>query len=755
MGTVFIEDIKYITNLKSEQYDPDNSSYIISRDDLRIIMNDICNRLKHPITIININYNGIPYLEGRVDSDASYYAIRPTCRNLRIAAGEYYCMKCDDYYSKYCKDLIEKKVCDVAPPDYFAGICKENPPTLRQKEDVNFLTYDCPMLGYCEMCFPIHFYHKIVGFFVVGEILLKDTFEHRNEIIDDFFGKQDLRNSNSIFSKYAKRWEKEHPNCTFSTNCMKEDTNISNGILEDYNQNESLNQNDYKNYLKQEEFELLISKCCSEVKRLEKTLENEWDRKKQQYFEKIVNDIRKNFNLKYNAIREQEEIAYSKVQEIFDVIWDAVISLKKIFRFDYCRLYDNLPYISGRESGHSINEIGEVPYNTQDLTCDFTKVNLSMSQCKSSLENKNDNNPLLCFTNDLQEMRKSNVALACENLVVLFGVSGCYSLKSKIDLKYLKILFKEIGKLFLHMCADLERISTLFMQQQHEKTLHMYRHECAHLAQRIQQNNQYYSDRERYESLSAEKKDNIYKDINSTALLLQHLSENIGLLLGTAEKKALNYSRVDVRNEFNKWRAMYRLELRKKNLRIYNNTASLYSNLIFNTDGEMFDIMLFNLIDNAVKYSHWGTNIVVEATPDQVIVRNYGIKIENSNRPYDLYYRDKENVQNNLGDGIGLYSSRRVAEILKLNLYHTCEKISDYNVSYVHEAAIRGMSPDHIDFVTAVQQLKKINKREILTPKDYYEGSDYNSIPQETLYRHMNIPTYCVTFIIAGFEIQK
>ncbi len=759
----FLNDTKYITNLKNQDYDPSDSSYIVSYDDLRMMLNDICNRLKHPVTVINVNYDydsdSYSYTDTRVDSDASYYAIRPTCRNFRIAAGEKYCMECDYYYSRYCKELIENRKPLSEPPAYFAETCKKNPPFLKTLKDINYLVYDCPMLGYCEMCYPIYFRKQVIGFLVVGEVLLEDKVQRREEILEDFFDKQkELDNKENIFYDYVKTLKKRNQDAQFDISCMRDEEKPQINVLEDFNGNETLTRADFKNMLNNEKFCDLELECYNETKFLEKRLEEEWNKKRQRYFEKIVGEIRREFNEKYNAARDTNEVTYETVQQIFHAIWESALEIKNKFSFDFCRLYDNLPFINRRYYNELMQNAGECPWDRENRKCDFTKVCLSTSHCRNSLEEEGENNPLRCFQAEgLQDLSKDeNVVLACENLVAVFGIKSFDDLRPINEDGYLKILFREVGRLFLHMCADLDRISALFIQQQHEKTLHMYRHECAHLAQRIQQNNKYYGNRERYERLTKEKRDNVYSDINSTALLLQHLSTNIGLLLGSENNANLSerYSRVDVRNELNKWRAMFRLELRKKNMRIINTTARIDSALTFYTHEDLFGIMLFNLIDNAVKYSYWGTNIRVRVTPDEVIVQNYGISIENSNRPYDLYYRAKENVENYLGDGIGLYSSKRIAELLGLELSHECVQISDYNIPLVREALDRQLSLGDmgIDYNKAVGQLNQSYQWGILVEADDYDNAEYSYMPEETLRRNINNQTYCVTFIIRGLQ---
>lgn len=742
----YFSKVKYITNLKSEQYDPSNKEYIDSRESLRIKANDICNSLKHPITIININYGAQHFIDSRVDSDASYYAIRPTCRNLRIAAGESYCMKCDNFYAQYCKEMLEQGTYYTQPLDFFAEKCRKHLPNLTNANGRKFLVYDCPMLGYCEMCFPIYFYDKIIGFLFVGEILLSRKLQIKKNIVNEFLTQQKQK----ILSKYIQKWENEHPGNNFSDDYISVDILSAENILDDYEDNLSLHISDYKHILSDDEFNDLINQCCEETEKLEKYLKERWKIKQKHNYQAIIKSIKYHFDQKYNFIRAQNEITYNEVQDLIEIIWDVLIEVKERFGFKYCRLFDNLPYISGEDiTNKDRQKIGKCIYDEDRLKCDFTKVSLSMTMCNNSLDDSMDN-PLFCFSTDSEIAIDfdSNVALACENLAVLFGVDKSIELHNNENLF---ILFQELSRFFLHMSTDLDRILTLFIQQQHEKTLHMYRHECAHLAQRIQRNNRYYKSRERYEFLSDEKRENIFRDIKSVALLLQHLSTNIGLLLGSvsAEKLKEDFKQVDIRDELNKWRAMFRLELKKRKLRIFNTTAPIDFNIHFNTHEELFSIILFNLIDNAVKYSYWGTNIHCEVLPGQVIIKNYGIEIEAGSRPYDMYYRDKRNVENNLGDGIGLFSSKRAANILGIELFHTCEKISNYNIPLVNEAFKRRLNFDDFDFGLAVKEFHDINVREILTRDNYYNEEECK-IVERTIRREIKKATYCVTFVVKG-----
>lgn len=756
MGNYFFGDTKYITNLSGTPYNPADPTYIISYEELRNLMNTMCTRLKHPITIININYDCQEPEKKRVDSDVSYFSLRSTCRNLRIAAGESYCMNCDEYYTQYCKSLIENAGSKTAPPSYFSEIGKRELPRLRQYIDRSYLLYNCPMLGYCEMCFPIYFSKRIIGFLIVGEILLQNHDEKRTAILNDFLNIQDpVQNPDSIFKAYYSKWQKKHPNEPFPFEFLKTDSSSPEKLLENFEEDSSLKRTDYKHPLSKRERQTLINNCCKEVTSLETFLEREWDSKVRHFFKEKTASLRAEFNTRYYQLREKPEITYQEEQSVLAIIWDTVLKLKKQFPFSCCRLYSNLPGVS--DNADWCSEKSDEYLSS--IRCDFSKVPLSMSQCRNSVEHTGYENPLLCFLDAEGNLLDEDcfLALACENLAVLFKINADFKAGER-DKEHLKLLIREISRLFLHMCADLDRISSLFLQQQHEKTLHLYRHECAHLAKRIQDNNRYYEDRERYENLPPDKRENVYRDILSTAILLQHLSTNIGMILGNTDESYLKRQKtgfVNLWDELNKWRAMFRLELRNKNLRLrYDGEHSnIYRPLYTYT--ELFGILIYNLIDNAIKYSYWGTTIYIEITQNQFIIKDYGVMIEDGNRPYDLYYRAENTAEYHLGDGIGLYSSQKIAKLLGLELTHRCEKLSDLHIPFVYEAVRQKIAFDGFKIQNALKQFAGIEKRSVLSIRGDYYDSDFSTAEEAAIRREINQPTYCVTFIISGLENLK
>lgn len=757
-----------ITNF-SDIGNEDEFKYILTKEELQYMLNGISSDLKHPVTVMNLNYNNNTFLPNkeneeeyyrsiRIDSVSSFYALRNTCRNLRIAAGEFYCLKCDYHHAEYCKNVFLNNEYTRDSCPFFSK--KYTSPKIRESNNKisKYMIYDCPMLGYSEICFPIYFGKKIIGILFVGEILLDEKKERIKEIKKDF-----LDNHFDIFSKYCKDINQKY-NVDISEkikqHLMKELSNKK-VLLEDINaSNEDLVAINFQDSINEEKLQVLIDECAKHVKKLENKFSELWKEKQKKYIDVMLKNIGTNYYSNYKKIKSKKDITYDEIQNLFEVLYKSIALLRKEFSFDYCRVFENLPLMQGNEFEMNIeDEIGFCPYI--DLKYDFSKVELNISTYKSSVK-EIDDNPIKYFTYSTMNSEnnlncsKTDVALACENFVVLFGINEICKINSYFSIPdFINILFDEIGTFFLNMCTAFENISAIFMQQKHQKTLRMYRHECAHLAQRIQQNNLYYHDRYFYERLSDEKKKNIFKDIDSVAILLQNLSENIGLIVGSINENNLQqkYELIDIRNEINKWRAMFRLELQKKNIRLYNSTDKKYGGKYVYSHEELMCLLLYNLIDNAVKYSYWGTNINANITEgnigSRIIIEDYGSEIENNNHPYDLYYRQKSTSKKEIGDGIGLYSSRKVAELLNLKLYHTCEKISNFNLPLVKEAKRRKICFNNME--EAFEELDRVEER-VLIQDDYYLNKKELSVDRilDDIYK----PIYHVVFTIDGFDFS-
>ena len=767
----FIHHPKYITQLKDVRGNPEDDSYAIDYHELSEILNKTCTELRLPATILNTNYpikKAESYYESiRVESAASLFSLRAPCRNLRVAAssnGINACYECDYYYALQLKNQIEGSNVQVEVPSI---IGEHIIPIIEHHDGVAYIHYNCEMLGYCELCFAIKVYDTVLGVLFVGNTILNDqeNYSKREQIRRTFIDRQYNQNGNGVFRGYDRKtidnYIFKEPDYEDILPPLKDD-GLHQQIWEDYRMPRTIDE--LKDYIKI---------CCEKVKRIEREIQRSWENRQRTFFRAQVESAKANFELKYKALREKENISYNDIQELYETIWDFSLELKEKYKLDYCRLYDNLPfitgsfyaeqfYLEGKKKGRI--KIGLCPYEKKDpktgipdftaIKKDFSKANLNSFECKTSLKDySSENNPLLCFSVQGKPLAGENeVVLACSNLAVIFGLE---------DHRYKKdygILFEEIANVFSLICSKLQELSTAFLKYKYYSTLTLYKHECVHYAKRIQSRNRIFYDREWYEFLSDEKKAHIYGDLTSVAKALTTLSDNISVLLND-DLKRYSYLKNDyyeLNEAINKWNAFYRLPLAVDAKRIIKSTPQIDRHRRIKTNSALFDTLLLNIIDNAIKYSYFGTAIDIALIEDkgaiQLRITDYGTEIEESARPYDLFYRAETEANYIVGDGIGLYTSKKISSILGLKLTHTCVKLYDYHVPFLFAAKTRGMNlgEHYSEIQEQFQELYQKGDLEYILV-DCINGNCKLPPPKQII-DQIERPIYKVTFVIDGLE---
>ena len=76
--------------------------------------------------------------------------------------------------------------------------------------------------------------------------------------------------------------------------------------------------------------------------------------------------------------------------------------------------------------------------------------------------------------------------------------------------------------------------------------------------------------------------------------------------------------------------------------------------------------MLFNLVDNAIRYTEQGGKVMVLVEPNAVVVKDTGIGIpeECQSRIFERFYRvDKSRSKETGGTGLGLAIVKHIAEV--------------------------------------------------------------------------------------------
>lgn len=768
-GRNFNDDPKYITQLSGNENDPDDDSYAMPYSELQELLNKVCISLRHPATVLNLNYNieNGPFAPIRVDSTASYFSLSNPCRNLRNVAGEEICYKCDYYYAHMLKQLLKNNNTSIIPPSHLNSDTFV-PPELHTCKSVSYIQYDCKMLGYCELCFAIKFHNNVLGVLFVGNTIIEDNNLKPKDVP---FLRYSVIND-CRFADYIKKYTEYKPEdiITYIEKSYEDEEQLLKHILPSITDDCNAIEN-YRRPLTKAGFDCFIEKCCQSVIEIQDEIERAWENKQRQYYRKNISIAKLQFDNEFNKLRGREDVTYDNMQDLYRSIWTFVIELKKDYNLSYCRLFDNLPFISGSYYAKTLykerkNDIGECVYELvepndksagQSVTLDFTKIRKDFSkaklnsfECKSSLclDEKDEENPLSCFSVNGRVLSGENeVVLACSNLAVIFGVKV-----SAIGRKEL-IIFDEISIAFAKICSQLQELSSAFLKKKYSDTLSLYRHDCVHHALRIESRNVEYYDREKYEQLPQSIRENIFRDISSVAKSLRNVSKNLELVTQPYEcNKRLVIDRLNLNDEINTWNAMYRLELKDQAKRIRKTTSYYDYYRTIATNKELFCNMLQNIVDNAIKYSAFGSIIDIMLQPHgnsyQLVITDIGAEIEDSRRPYDIYYRSQEQALKVIGDGIGLYSALKTCDILGLTISHSCEKISDYHFPLLRAARNRGMD--------IVEEFGEDVFRQAKT--DEYKNHDFlvtdhdATLPKEKIKKLFQKPLYKVSFIIDGIK---
>jgi signal transduction histidine kinase len=139
-----------------------------------------------------------------------------------------------------------------------------------------------------------------------------------------------------------------------------------------------------------------------------------------------------------------------------------------------------------------------------------------------------------------------------------------------------------------------------------------------------------------------------------------------------------------------KWRDFYRLEARRKNLQIVARLDRPDDEMRPRVWGDeaLLEQLLYNLLNNAVKYCYRGTRIYLDCSllsdeenaPHVLSVVDYGMEMPAGRDLYELYARGTLQEQ---GQGIGLFLADRIAQRHGGRMRHECRLVSRFNIPLI------------------------------------------------------------------------
>ena len=142
------------------------------------------------------------------------------------------------------------------------------------------------------------------------------------------------------------------------------------------------------------------------------------------------------------------------------------------------------------------------------------------------------------------------------------------------------------------------------------------------------------------------------------------------------EFKNLNiiYEDVELESLIRKSLKKYQLDIENKNIEL----SQSYRKRVLKTDKKLFNIVLNNLLTNAITYVDENRRIGIELTEEKLVIRNSSKEIsqEEIEKIFDLFYKmDKSRNRKYGGTGLGLSIVKNILENLNLKYSFIYDKI--------------------------------------------------------------------------------
>lgn len=701
-------------------------AYLTEKEKLQEIVADLCKKLHHPVALIDYNALNDAEITDKLESTVEMFPMRRSCSVFRKCAGDNYCTECDIFHAKCMensKAAIEKRIQNNVAnvPDYFyPGYIKRLPKVL-DGFTRPVVEYHCPMLGYRELLFPLMYQGKIYGVLFAGQIMVIGQDQQIiKEISTSFFKK---KKPEELFENFVVRYNaQDYVEKDLDSNRIREMIITSDENAEIYDDVLSFKRSpdaalDYysKSFRSQEEYITFIGNVCTRIEETEKKITELYKKHTKLLITNELSSIADKFYENFDRIHERifqnkhdlrtEELAYA---------WDSLRLFANEIKQRFSLVDMIIMYGDGQrlriEDSSKKNVVFTVPDSKEYLDESF---DFSLGHPKGLNNHDNSlkhNNILEGLSENLP--KENSILVQCDDIAMLILVKDL-----KKQPEFYESLADAIGDELTKINDVVALCTANLLKEKYLLTLRMYRHESAHTSTRLMSNiNRYLSNNgQRFLNTTNEKRQRVYNDMKNTVQLISNIADNIGFVTGSSIPEG-GVARFDVVDMLYKWQIMFQGELENRNLDIsiyrggYDSSTVGFKlsehlkgiieeitliegdyteaprEIIVNS--RLFELLVYNIVDNAVKYAYRGTNIYLiwcrNKDDYELFVTSYGPYMKEDDSMYRLYVRGTFNQSNpRQGDGLGLYVVKQIAEKLGIRVTHNCKRISKYNVPLI------------------------------------------------------------------------
>lgn len=786
MKNQYFDNPQYLAPLDDSKAEKD-FTVLTDRESIRFFIKDICNVLRHPVTILDINrVEEEPNDKLRIDSDVEYFSLRSACRLFRHCSTPERCYECDEYHAKVFKEyLLDKKALPTSNyPHFFYDGYSQNGPKILQILNRDVLEYNCPILGYRELMFPIYFENSLIGILVLGQTMVKQEKDKEKvrQISKSFFGKSENLPEN-LFRDFCDYYNYIHGK-NLSPNDVMEIVVTADQAMDNIDSILNTQRKEMIDTAKETKmtfdsvkaYEEFIAATCKEIEIFEKKICELFVRKKEEYFTSISEEIVLEFYQKcrkcsyayqYDKFNQRKEELHNEWQ----FFYEAAQKVKE--KFDLENIYLFGDGVSIKVIDNHVKPL----YQMQDEKGQRLNWMYDFSKANEHIHATNDFISSLEFPDILDGLCKEMLHMKNHCIILVYSGIAVIIKAREVALhrSTYKLMTTAIGKNFSKICLSIALCRANLTKERHVLTLRMNRHESSHIASKLSDNmRRYFSQKgQTFLNLDKEKQELVVDDMYNTIRLISHMSQNVGIITGSENAATINKGKgksLDVFDMLYKWQIMFRERLQDRNidlvivrsLDVYNERNKHIepdAQRYILTNPDFFELLVYNLVDNAVKYAHRGSKIYLNwCHPDngksnayRLTVSSLGPKIENDTNIYELYARgSKRDLLSVDGDGIGLYVVKRIEQFLGLKVSHKCSKISEYHLPLVSWYVEESFHDAHHRALQSKLQ-SYMKETEYNREKEWINDNEYTAIRRrdisaEYLNRRIEIGSWQTTF---------
>lgn len=736
-NVLFKEDCSMLDDISSPSFlfqskkaDPSENplSFLADRQDLKNIVSCLCKDLRHPIALID--YNALMKSDSpeKLESMVEMYPMRRSCSVFRKCAGEDYCAQCDRFHARFMdtqKVSIEKRIQDSLDhmPAFFYPEYRDRPPKVLESFDRPVIEYHCPMLGYRELLFPLMYRGRVYGVFFAGQIMVyAEADEIINKTISESFFKKN--SPDELFKEFIDGFNAPKKTGELSGRSLKTRITGSDRNARPYDDllgfrpSEKKELEYYsKNFNTLNDYHQFIDTVCHAIAEIEKKLPGAYEERRKKIISETLGQMAERYFENYRDVHKQEfknrhEASAGELKSSWDALKRFSWEIRKEFK-----LVERI-LVFGDRQGIRLETTGkkEIAFSISDIGNDWEgSFDFSINPINGISDSANSvKKPEILEGLSEGLQTENSILIQCHDIAMLIQVE---------DLEQHKGLYVPLSDAVEKELVRINNIIALctanLTKEKYLLTLRMYRHENAHISTRLMGNiNRYFENGGgRFLNADGTKRQMVCNDMKNTVQLISNIADNISFVTGTgiaAEDPKKNEAPFDVVDMLYKWQIMFRDELENRNLDIivyrgghdsstigYRMAKYIFilaseitrqqrkyetAPSVIPMNARLFELLVYNLVDNAVKYAYRGTNIYLiwgrYENEYELSVTSYGPRMPEGDDMYGLYARgnDARIIQ---GDGLGLYVVRKIAEKLGLDVCHASERIAQYNAPLI------------------------------------------------------------------------